>query len=477
MMKRVFLSIMFVAGGVMLKASSSANFIHVYSDSVINSFEFTPLGINVNYLMDGGRFPLAKHSVTDALKGMNVRFLRYPGGEKSDLYQFAPYPYTDARPSVTRTVGLDEYPNMFHSDGSYVYPPLGFDAFMKICRAVNAEPVIVVAADRYMLDNEPGRRISSRAELIALAAAWVHYANRVKGYRVKYWMIGNESWNSNNKYSSAKVYAQDVIEFSKAMKGVDPSVLVIANGEKDDFFKEVILTAGDYIDGLCCSNYGVYDFKRGYSSYRDSKKNLVEPTITAVNALNKYATQEQRNRWKMIVAEFGTIDWFNNWKGINDMGHAIVMFDMIGQLLSLPDVDFACFWNTRWLSNDGKVRPDHDAIDDEGELNPTGFVLKMWNENLDQRLVGCMSSDSSLVVYCSLDSVNGKGHLFVINKGGKPVKSSLSLSSLGSKPERERGWEYYAPSPDSTQPIWERKRSWNVYKPYSISIIEFRYKQ
>lgn len=41
------------------------------------------------------------------------------------------------------------------------------------------------------------------------------------------------------------------------MKAVDPSILVIPNGDSDEFFKTVINKAGNYIDRLCVSNYGV----------------------------------------------------------------------------------------------------------------------------------------------------------------------------------------------------------------------------
>lgn len=39
-------------------------------------------------------------------------------------------------------------------------------------------------------------------------------------------MIGNESWNKNNVNSTVDMYAQDVIDFSKAMKAVDSGILI-----------------------------------------------------------------------------------------------------------------------------------------------------------------------------------------------------------------------------------------------------------
>jgi len=60
------------------------------------------------------------------------------------------------------------------------------------------------------------------------AAAWVHYANIVKGYGIKYWQIGNEiegTWEWGGPMNS-RDYVRRYIEFYEAMKTVDPSIVV-----------------------------------------------------------------------------------------------------------------------------------------------------------------------------------------------------------------------------------------------------------
>jgi hypothetical protein len=71
----------------------------------------------------------------------------------------------------------------------------------------------------------------------AEAAAWVHYANIVKHYGIKYWEIGNEVY-ANGSYSSGNweadlhpekgptAYGQNVLAFVRAMKAVDPSIKI-----------------------------------------------------------------------------------------------------------------------------------------------------------------------------------------------------------------------------------------------------------
>ena len=64
---------------------SDAITITVYTDSIVSDVSKHPVGINLNFIMDGGRFPEAKKNVTEVVKELGTKYLRYPGGEKSDL--------------------------------------------------------------------------------------------------------------------------------------------------------------------------------------------------------------------------------------------------------------------------------------------------------------------------------------------------------------------------------------------------------
>jgi uncharacterized protein YcfL len=160
--------------------------VKVFPDSVVSDVSNKPIGINLDFFMDGGRFPNAKHSVQDALKKMGAKYLRYPGGEKSDLYLFSVPPYDKSVPTLARTGGLADYPGVIKDGKSFTYDPLDFDEFIAICKSNNAEPVIVVAADNYLLNVKAGEKLSTRAELITNAREWVRYANIKKKYGVKY---------------------------------------------------------------------------------------------------------------------------------------------------------------------------------------------------------------------------------------------------------------------------------------------------
>ena len=60
------------------------------------------------------------------------------------------------------------------------------------------------------------------------AAAWVHYANKVKGYNIKQWQIGNEldgEWEESGPIS-ARHYAARFLEYARAMKAVDSTIVL-----------------------------------------------------------------------------------------------------------------------------------------------------------------------------------------------------------------------------------------------------------
>ena len=89
-----------------------------------------------------------------------------------------------------------------------------FEAFMEYIKTLpNAKAVICVNA---------GTGTSQEA------AAWVRYANKVKGYDIKQWEIGNEldgEWEESGPIS-ARHYAARFLEYARAMKAVDSTIIL-----------------------------------------------------------------------------------------------------------------------------------------------------------------------------------------------------------------------------------------------------------
>ncbi|MEJ7767607.1 MAG: hypothetical protein WKF70_00385 [Chitinophagaceae bacterium] len=450
----------------------------IYPDSTLSDVSHHPIGINVDFFMDNDRFLHPKRSTADALKAMGVKYLRYPGGEKSDLYLFSKPPYDTSYPTLARTGknAVGGYSRVLNKDFTdFNREVLNFDNFIQLCAQVGAEPIVVVAADMYLLDFPTGNKLPTRDQLIKNAVEWVRYANIEKKYNIKYWLIGNESWHKNNKNSTAEIYAQDVIDFSKSMKAIDSSIKIVPNGNTDEFWKTVLTKASGYIDEVCISNYPVFQYARQYYTYRDSLQNLMRPVQTALRAIDKYASEADKKKLKVIVAEYGPFDWAYTWPFINNMGYNLVNFEMIGEQLLEPRVNFSCFWNTRWITNDSASNSAFDALDRNGNFNANGYGIAIWGNFLGDKMV---KTTSSLHVrsFASWKPKQKKLFLYLVNKSDNEKKVEPNLHGHTIK-NISQCWELVGTGPEDTKPVWRKVSQLQTSEtirlnPTSIRVIE-----
>jgi hypothetical protein len=429
--------------------------ISICPDSVLNDVSEYPIGINLDYFIDDDKYLKPKRSTAEALKEMKVKFLRYPGGNKSDFYFFSRKPYEKSMPTLARTgkEAVGGRGSMLKNNYSeFKYDVLDFDEFMELCKEVGAEPVLVVAADEYLIDYPENCTWSTKEQMVEHAVEWVKYANIKKKYNVKYWMIGNESWGPENKNSTAEIYARDVVDFSKAMKAVDPSIHIIPNSKSDEFWETVLTTCAGYIDDVCISNYPILNYKAGYKTYSDTVQDLNWLIKTAVNAIEKYASPEDKQKLRLIIAEYGPFDWEGKWSFINDMGTNLANFEITGKQLLEPKIAFSCFWNTRWISNISKKNSSFDALDRNGNLNANGLGLRIWGEFIGDLMVKT-SSTKHIRSFASFSPKDNKLYVYILNKSDIAQKVSTDIE--GYKTESiSQTWELAGKNQKDTNPVW-----------------------
>src|SRR5262249_47436735 len=123
--------------------SQTAETITIYPDSIVSDVSRHPVGINLDFFMDGDLDLKRSRHITDALKAMGVKYLRYPGGDKSDLNLFSVPPYDKSRPTLARTGkgAVDDYVEILKDYKDFKHDVLDFDEYMAMCRKLNAEPV------------------------------------------------------------------------------------------------------------------------------------------------------------------------------------------------------------------------------------------------------------------------------------------------------------------------------------------------
>lgn len=371
-------------------AALAVDAVTVNVSSVLNDTTVPPIGVNTNYLMDSDRRrPGVAKSTATAIGELRPKFLRYPGGEKSDAYLWSVAPWTSPVPTLART-GPNEFPASSRqftlTDNATFSPkPLDFDEFIAICRSSGAEPVVVVCYDSMYLAATAGGTKPTRQQLLDTAREWVRYANVTKSYNVKYWEIGNEtdygpSYAGGNP--GATTYAADVVEFSRVMKAIDPTIKIGANGKgTTTWFTTVLANASAAIDFVSVHTYPTFNWTNGYDTFRNGTPSFTGEVNAAIGKINAHAASA--GRIKVAMTETNAIDFGTGWSNTNDIGHALVVFDLIGQHLKKPEVIFTQLWNTRWIDNDAASTPI-GTTNLLSTRNP-GFEdnFTNWNENFD----------------------------------------------------------------------------------------------
>lgn len=109
---------------------------------------------------------------------------------------------------------------------------IGPDEFAEFCKLIGVEPYISVNAGL-----GDAHSAAQEVEYMNGAASTPMGALRAKNghpapYRIRFWNIGNEPWGSwQIGRTDLKYFMQKHNEFAKAMRKVDPSIILIASGE------------------------------------------------------------------------------------------------------------------------------------------------------------------------------------------------------------------------------------------------------
>lgn len=189
------------------------------------------------------------------LKDCGITMFRYPGGTVADNFHW-------------QTASLNCKGKFPYVDGDGT---TDFDEFMAICKRTGIEPSLVVNTESWFAKNDIEGGIKE-------ACAWVAYCKK-KGYKVKYWEIGNETyWHP---IISAKEYGKLVKRYSKAMKKIDPNILIGANGHWNVNF---VGTKERIKDGKLDEIMALYkkiDTKEDNKAYKELLgKHVIKPTTT-----------------------------------------------------------------------------------------------------------------------------------------------------------------------------------------------------
>jgi alpha-L-arabinofuranosidase len=174
----------------------------------------TFLGAQYNYSEGSIVTQLTNQNLLQSWRNVPIQVMRYPGGTWGDHYIWDNPEGSYFAAGNAQTVASPE-------------------KFIESCRQIGSEPIFqvnIMAKGKTITDRVNPTKIEDIRQAAKRAARWVESANIINHWNVKYWEIGNEVWI----WLSPQEYANYVVEFSKAMKAVDPSIKIIACGLSSD---------------------------------------------------------------------------------------------------------------------------------------------------------------------------------------------------------------------------------------------------
>ncbi len=247
---------------------------------------------------DVRRDGMLRPDLLQALRDLGPSFIRWPGGSFASTYKW--------KEGIGRYAARGYHPNTYWG-GYSDYFGFGTEEFLGLCRKLNAEPLIVLAA--------PG----TGAEQVEYAMEWVHYLNdppttkwgalrasngHPEPYGVKLFQIDNEPMN--NGFTPER-YAEIVNVYGRRLRAIAPEARIVACGQKRsndmDWSEKVIDLAGENFDVLGCHNYEYEpeNFETGIRRIRDY-----------LTKLRDYVRMSKHPRIEIGVLEWSlqhTYDW------------------------------------------------------------------------------------------------------------------------------------------------------------------------
>lgn len=223
-----------------------------------------------------------------------------------------------------------------------------------------------------------------------LAAEWVRYCNKVKGYDIKYWEVGDEQWGAWARgHTTPEKYAERFIEFAKAMKSADSTIKIAANvmpsDDLNDWTCRVLKTAGEYIDMVTFSYYPLTNKNEYEDSLFASIHNYRRSYEMIRHALEETLPKEQADAMWIVNVGYNSISGYPGPITLS-IANALWVADMIGTMAELGQ-QMSCYWA---LHNSYPPRGgDYGILSEGGKNRPSYnyFVFPIYTHLFGRQLV------------------------------------------------------------------------------------------
>jgi alpha-N-arabinofuranosidase len=331
----------------------------VHLNKPVGTIDKRIFGTNLEWFNDAGGLASnqvgLKEKITQLAKTQGATVMRFPGGTLADYYDWR----DGIGPQESR-------PKRKHpTDPGSSLNNFGSPEFFQFLKASNSEGLITV--------NVGTGTAKSAAEWVAYTNQPHHPLREKDGFKapigVKLWEIGNELYLPGNPgetkiTTTPEEYAKRYLNFSRAMKAVDPSITTVAIGvakshigpdtEYPQWTKVLLEKASQEIDMIAVHNaYFPMLYKERQPSVRDvypalmAAPEAVDKSIVELEQLiQKY---EKNKKIGIAVTEWGGLFSYpeidNYWLDhVKTMGTGVYVARMMQVLMSHPRVQLANYF-------------------------------------------------------------------------------------------------------------------------------------
>lgn len=297
------------------------------------------------------------------------------------------------------------------------------DNFEAYTKQIGAEPMVVVPIDPNNLEG---------------AAKWVHYANVEKGYKIRFWVVGDEpdlGVKGVDGYT-AYDYVNDFRIIYDAMKREDPAVIILGpevarkyTKDEDDWITPFLRYDGDIVDGVSLHRYATFRPSNLPVSIREDLKQetaLIQSLKDKVSQSSDFdlplvvtgesasaAPVTAKTKEEAVTLGFWAALWEADKKGAFLNQH-------------LP-MDISTY---PWAASSAGVsfRPVPDY-----------WALELWGQMIRGKVVSAQIQNAEMSVYATQDPESKDVTLIIINKGDRYWRPKMLLNGQDAELTVEAG--------------------------------------
>ncbi len=416
-----------IVSSVVAQNNVTVDFDNVIKDGVKRGAS----AVNLCWLLDSDLNRPNKHrSMEQAISEVGFGALRFPYGHLADNYFWHTAPYDDVEGGLRPKMATTSRPPSkwewsVNGDRSFKNA-MDFDEFMALCNRQDIAPLVVVNLLSHKYTGGP-----TIEELAVSAAEWVRYANK-KGYKVKYWQIGNEI-DHHPKTITLPEFVEAYKTIAAAMKSVDASAM-IGPGilGKQHYFTALYTAAPELVDFTSCHQY-MFSVIKSCSNYEQWSK-FDQSYIPNVLKMQRAVEKSGAKDMDIVITETGVSPSNRGLGNINNTYKALWWFEVLMSELVVPNVAYSFFWGTHspWKGEVDDTKDDVAVMFrvDDNSNKPIAEVSKLINANLQTQFVEATTSSSALRLFAMVSDDQTEGCIFIMNKQKDEIHTTLDLAGI-----------------------------------------------